>query len=609
MKWRFVDSRWFHLFSLSCVIISATLWYLVPLLSWQPLIIALLPLFIRIVSGRFPLFRTRLDLLLLIFLLTALIGVWASYNQDRAWEKFWLILASIFLFYTLAKQPPSTLWIVVSTLVVLGIIIGSYFLLTHDWQSQPADLLIINQIGDKWISVRPTIDLLELHPNTAGGLIAILIPFSLSINLYTRKFHNNKLFWVSILATTYLSFALYMTSSRAAWGALTIAIGVGILWIVSGYISNYVNYRQSFLFGSGLLISIAIGYLVISEYSGGILGFVNALPGAQSGESRLNLYLNTLYLIKDFVYTGGGLRSFPGLYSRYILVIPYLFFSYSHNLFLDVALEQGFLGSMTYIAIILISIFILWRYINQNFHQKNGNRIIAWVVIISLFITVIHGLVDDALYGDRGTPLLFVLPGVAIALTKEFPPNKRAETKFLHIKKNWSGLILFVPIIGLVILLIGFRKPILSQFYANLGSIMLAKTELAGWSDINPNLNLISNASSIQNYLNRSIGINPNNLSSNYRLGLIEHEQGAYNTAVSYLEPAYNTNSEHRGVSKVLGYDYVWLGQYDKALKLLTTIPEASYEMSVYKWWWETQGRIDYASNAAVMETLLNENR
>jgi hypothetical protein len=58
-----------------------------------------------------------------------------------------------------------------------------------------------------------------------------------------------------------------------------------------------------------------------------------------------------------------------------------------------------------------------------------------------------------------------------------------------------------------------------------------------------------------------------------------------------------------------LGYDYVWLGQFDRAASLLARIPEAGDELGVYAWWWGTQGREDLAERAAQMAVRLESVR
>jgi hypothetical protein len=78
-----------------------------------------------------------------------------------------------------------------------------------------------------------------------------------------------------------------------------------------------------------------------------------------------------------------------------------------------------------------------------------------------------------------------------------------------------------------------------------------------------------------------------------------------FDLASSYLEPAYLVDTEHRGVRKILGYCYVWLGEFDRAAQLLSSIPEAGQELGVYVGWWAKQGRDDLSEKAEQMVELL----
>ncbi|MDR9500111.1 MAG: hypothetical protein RI556_13115, partial [Hydrogenovibrio sp.] len=63
----------------------------------------------------------------------------------------------------------------------------------------------------------------------------------------------------------------------------------------------------------------------------------------------------------------------------------------------------------------------------------------------------------------------------------------------------------------------------------------------------------------------------------------------------------------HQGIDKNLAYSYVWAGHHNDALIMMDRIPEASAEMGVYIWWWETQGRDDLAGRAEQMADLLTD--
>ena len=95
------------------------------------------------------------------------------------------------------------------------------------------------------------------------------------------------------------------------------------------------------------------------------------------------------------------------------------------------------------------------------------------------------------------------------------------------------------------------------------------------------------------------MAINPYNETALYRLALLAGERRDYATAVANLAPVQRADPGHRGINKALGYAYVWIGDLQDARPLLKLVPEASNEMSVYTWWWGTQGRADLAQRAA----------
>ncbi|MBK9049933.1 MAG: O-antigen ligase family protein [Chloroflexi bacterium] len=152
-----------------------------------------------------------------------------------------------------------------------------------------------------------------------------------------------------------------MTSSRGAWLSLAAAAGVWGLWLMSGWLARWLKRPRASLFLLGLGLSGAAAILLVLLFPGGLIGLVNRLPGLASGESRWEIYQNTIRLVADYPFTGGGLHSFPGLYSRYILNIPYFLFDYSHNLYLDILLEHGQLGFLAFLGLILGSLWLVLR--------------------------------------------------------------------------------------------------------------------------------------------------------------------------------------------------------------------------------------------------------
>jgi len=139
----------------------------------------------------------------------------------------------------------------------------------------------------------------------------------------------------------------------------------------------------------------------------------------------------------------------------------------------------------------------------------------------------------------------------------------------------------------------------LSAWYADLGAVAFARIQLDNfptntWSDGHDATQL----GGLAPIFNQALAIDPNNETARYRLGLLAGLQRDYAAAVANLAPAVQADPGHRGLNKTLAYAYVWTGDLTAARPLLKQVPEAASEMSVYTWWWGTQGRSDLAQRA-----------
>ena len=610
---RWVESRWFGLADLGCAALSGVLWYGRPGVGWWPLLIALAPWALRLGAGRSLFRRTWFDIPLAVFLITAIIGIWAAYNRDAAWIKFWVIVSAALLFYALSGQREANLWIVTGLLSLGGVLISVYFLLTHDWQAESADLGIVNRIGVWWMWVRPPVQGLYLHPNVAGGLLVMLapLPLALALRAWCERSVPNALFALATGGVT--ATGLLFTSSRAAWLALAAALGIWLLWSLSAYGARWGGRSREVVFALALLmVSVPVIWFV-ATYPGGLEALANRLPGAASGTTRMELYRNTLNLAADFPFTGGGLGAFAGLYTRYLMVISPLLFTYAHNLYLDVSLEQGLFGLLALGTGLLGSVGVLIAEIGRKQTPLPGLNLLRWALLTGFIAVGLHGLMDDALYGNRGTPLLFLLVGMTVAVGNAGRRSAMASASEvspgplggMNRRRSKAGGIVAL-ILALIALLLVFQARLRANWYANLGAAQMARVELSGWPAVMwEEKEVRAELASAEALFNQALQLEADNRIARYHLGLIEGRKGDYAAAITHLEKAYQANPAHRGARKVLGYLYVWEGRLDEAVPLLVTIAEAGYDMDGYAWWWRTQGREDLAARAALMAQRL----
>lgn len=535
---------------------------------------------------------------LAVFLATAAIGVWVAYDRAAAWGKFGMIAGAVIVYYLVAWQPPRTLWPLARIWALVGAAIAGYFLLTYDWQKWPADFGFLTRLGVAWMRVRPTAPGF-LDKNVAGGLLAMLMPMAVAAAWHAWR--ERRWGWAALQGGLLVltGVGLLFTSSRGAWGALAVAGGLWVVWEVVSRLAARRNWPRTALYaGVVALIGAALMAWVLS-YPGGVRALVNHLPGPQDSASRYAMAQGAWRLVADFPYTGGGLGAFSGLYSTYILGIKVPLFTYSHDFFLDVALEQGLGGELALVVILVGSAWLMVRG-RRGPAVVGDEHLLRWAVLAGLIIVVLHGLVDDALYGVGGTPLIFALAANASLLATGSP--EAAPSTKPGVGRNWRLAAGGAALIVLVAALLEGRA-ILAAGYANFGAVQMAQLQLAGWpASQSP---APADYAGPQAAFDQAVALEASNRTAHQRLGLLAMQRGDFSTAASELETALRSDAGHRGVRKALGYSYVWLGQLDEAAPLLMGLPETAQEMDTYAWWWGTQGRADLAARATQMAKLL----
>jgi tetratricopeptide (TPR) repeat protein len=410
----------------------------------------------------------------------------------------------------------------------------------------------------------------------------------------------------SALISVFLIITLLMTSSRGAWIGLFIATtgSIGVL--------AFNRVRTS-------LPKINNAVILMAVFLAGI-AFVFGLWSAQdslkqilqtitSGGSRITLLQQSYLLLDDFPIIGAGLQTFSGLYSRLILLLPVEFFRYAHNLYIDLALEQGIPGLLAFLFFLSGTLVISIKSLVKPIDFKvQPFAIASFVGIVAMMF---HGIFDDPIYGQAGTPLLFMAPGIAMAIYSSQVEAPHRTTLFTALRSDRLRKVMG-PLAGILVLflllVIGTPK-IQSIWSSNIGAVGMSKAELEDWPDVSwqgidyQHDGLINARSAIE----RAIKLDSKNRAALYRMGLLAMNEGDFHRATDYLEIAFDLTPMHRGIIKSLGYSYLWSGRTPQAMSLLLQIPESRYELGVYSWWWETQGEMDLASAAINMASALEE--
>jgi hypothetical protein len=275
------------------------------------------------------------------------------------------------------------------------------------------------------------------------------------------------------------------------------------------------------------------------------------------------------------------------------LINPNYILGYGHNIFLDATLQQGILGGLMLLWVYLGS--VMWIALRQ---VPASHSLLRIAIISSLLIIIFHGLVDDIVYRTMYIPLLFFVPGMAVGLAISGNPVL-ASFRWDRLQIRRRALPILITLGIILIGIFAFYRLLLSSWYTDLGAQEMAKVELSdfptGSWDEGKRADLLSPAESL---FNRALIYEPANPRANYRLGLIAMLKRDYPTAISHLEIAHRGDPYHRGILKALGLSYIWNGQIEDAIPLLSLIPESNQELAVYPWWWREQNRQDLATYA-----------
>jgi hypothetical protein len=588
-----VANRWFALTDLLLVMMSTAVWMLIPQFGIGFSLIALLPWVLRCLAGHLPFQRTPFDWLIAIFLVTAWMGYWAAYDKSAAWIKAWLIVSAVLLYYALSAQPKRNLIILSFLSFCLALALSAYFCLTYGFPDSGGRFAIW------WVNHRPPVEWPAIHYDDVIGLILISAIFAFYWLWNTTK---KSLGFAAVVTQLFLLLSMGMVTLVFV---LTLSRGIGLmglgavgLWVLwKAWTRSRSDARARAVFPVLVLIYLAI--LITFAY----LGPASDVPGSPHNDygsnSRAELVARGAYFLVDYAITGAGLASFPGQYSQYMLVIPHLYFTNSYNLFLDIAVEQGVIAGSGFIILYLGGVLLTSQTMANDSSKEFA--LMRWLALFALMSTVVHGLFYDYLYTGNGTALLFYPLGMAMAGMANRTGSIGQAFQQPKLRSSRHRVIVGLLLAALVVLALNQNK-LMPLWYANLGAVQMAQVELKDFptgqwetSEIVPRLELADTT------LHSALQQEPGNQTANYRLGRISMLRQDFITAAANLEMAYRQAPNHRGIIKSLGYCYVWLGDMDKAQKLLEQIPEAQGEMKVYIWWWGTQGRADLSDRAALI--------
>ena len=576
---------------LFCATVATVLWFSLPQIGAWPLVLALPPWILRLIkTGRLT-HQTPFGLPLILFVLTAGLAVWASYDRETAWSKFWLIMGAVLLFYALANARSTPAMVRVGLLTAFAVGLSLYFVATNDWTHTQS----VSRLGQDLQRYLPPVPGSGLNPNEVGGLLAMLLPFVTwgalrawqkvrepSLSPKNTKWLGTLLAWAALALVL---FALLMTASRGAWLACSVAGLIGSLWWAIGGLKRSNTSQQNrgrlVLLVAGLLAVLGVGLILIGTEQIPLARLIDP----STWLSRLEFQRNSLVLAKDYPLIGAGLDGFEMLYSTYAMLIHVGYIFHSHNLYLAVTIDQGLPGLLALIWIWVLFAAIVWRSLRRQRPKAAQTATPASLVGaagLSLIIILLHGTVETALYG-RGVLFLFIPMAFAVQTAQE--QERLAKTQRV------LGLVIVGLPLGLALLWPGRS---LSLVHSNLGAVYQSQEELSlySWPEwpIQDAVRREADLSRAMHQFEQALALHPFNATANRRLGMIELSQGRYEDALAHLEAAYETEPNVTTTRQLFGEALIVNGLQDEGRAIWSDVNNEQGQLAARASWYRYVG-------------------
>jgi putative inorganic carbon (HCO3(-)) transporter len=169
----------------------------------------------------------------------------------------------------------------------------------------------------------------------------------------------------------------------------------------------------------GVICVLIVGiFLVYQNGFSNLLDIISYNENLQGLGGRVEIWSRAIYMIQDFPITGIGLGSFGKVAD---LLYPLFLFEpgsipHAHNLFIQIAVDLGIPGLVSWMAILFVVIFSSWKLFRMG--NELGDTWMAGLgagLFASQIALVVHGLIDSVTWGMvRPAPLVWAIWGIAV---------------------------------------------------------------------------------------------------------------------------------------------------------------------------------------------------
>lgn len=359
---------------------------------------------VRLIGKRQLGVRTPADWSIILLVLLIPVTLYFTVSKQTSLLQSLRLVSGILLFYAIVNwtNSISRTWQLVIGVSLAGLALALAAPFSVQWST--AKLIFApSQLYDRFVLLLSD----TVHPNVLAGSLVVLLP----IPLAWLVFNWRQVSWRWRIAGSILCLIiigmLAVTQSR---GALVTLAFIFILLII-------ICWR----FGWLLLPVVVIGGIIFAVFYGPteLLQFITRGSSVGDLSGRVEIWVRAIFMIQDFPYTGIGMGTFgetiQSLYPLYILDVDSM--PHAHNLFLQVGVDLGIPGLISWLSIALMVVWLAVRlYDSARLSVDYLQQGFAAGFLLSNLAILVHGLTDSVTWGMvRPAPLVWGIWGMTVA--------------------------------------------------------------------------------------------------------------------------------------------------------------------------------------------------
>ncbi|MCL2837654.1 MAG: O-antigen ligase family protein [Oscillospiraceae bacterium] len=261
------------------------------------------------------------------------------------------------------------------------------------------------------------------NPNVLGTYLLLVIPVSIAL-MWSNKKPLTKIMFAGIVGIMFVT--LLFTYSRGCWIAIMVAAAM------------YITFVKGKLWGLALL-AIPFIPIILNLIPQNVIERITSIGNLEDTSSnyRLNIWLGSLNMLRDWWVSGIGLGT-----DAFMQVYPFYAFSgafasHSHNLYMQIMIENGIIGFTLFILVIVFafkSLAFSWdrSLAHPQWHARkkaHSDKLSTIPIALSAAIVgfMVQGIFDHALYNYRVFLMFWMV--IAFASLCKFVAKEESAAK------------------------------------------------------------------------------------------------------------------------------------------------------------------------------------